>query len=369
MLVVAQIATAVVLLYGAGLLARTLIEVDTVDPGYKAQSVLSMLVDPLSQSYPTPEALLQFYGAIEEELKAIPGLASAAWTSAVPLGRSFAGRLFYDVAGEPAVVPAERPTTDMHVVSPDYFRTLELPILAGRAFDERDRPGSVPVCIVNEAFVERRLQGGTAVGRTVQTWQAEQSMDPPRTCEVVGVATNAKRRADELEEPAQIYYPFARIPSDDVFLLVRPVSGDAAALASQVRAAIARVDTQQLVSVTDIVTLESVAHEATARYRFRALLIAAFATLALVLAMLGLFGVLAYAVERRWREYGVRMALGARPDDVIRLIVRGAVRLLLPGALIGVALGLGVGQLLGAMLFGVRSFDPARSRSCSRSSP
>jgi putative ABC transport system permease protein len=356
-LVVAQVATAVVLLYGAGLLTRTLLEVDGVDPGYRAESVLSMVVDPLSQSYPTPEALLQFYGAIEEELKAIPGFASAAWTSTLPLGGSMAGRLFFDVAGEPSVVAAERPTADMHVVSSEYFRTLELPILTGRAFDERDRGGSVPVCIVNEAFVERHLQGGPAVGRTVQTWQAEESLDEPRTCEIVGVAANAKRRADELEAPTQIYYPFARIPSDDVFLVVRPVSGHAAALASPVRAAIARVDRESLVSVTNIETLDGIAREATARYRFRALLIAAFAGLALLLAALGLFGVLAYSVQRRWREYGVRMALGARPEAVVALIARGAARLLVPGVLVGAMLALVMGQLLGAMLFGVRPFD------------
>ena len=197
----------------------------------------------------------------------------------------------------------------------------------------------------------------------------EESHGAPRTCEVVGVATNAKRRADELEVPAQIYYPFARIPSDDIFLVVRPVSGDAAALASQVRAAIARVDTQQLVSVTDIVTLDGVAHEATARYRFRALLIAAFAGLALVLAALGLFGVLAYTVQRRWREYGVRMALGARPEAVIRLIVRGAARLLLPGVLIGSVLALGVGSCSARCCSACGRSTPRRSRSCSPCSP
>jgi putative ABC transport system permease protein len=359
LLVVGQVATAVVLLYGAGLLTRTLIEVDGVDPGYRARSVLSLFVDPLGDRYPTPEALLQFYGAIEEELKSDPGVASAAWTSTLPLGPSMAGQLFYDVAGEPAIVPAERPTAEMQIVSPGYFRTLDLPILAGRAFDDGDRPGAMPVCIVNEAFVARRLGGGEAVGRTVQTWQAEESTAEPRTCEVVGVATSSKRRADEPEVPSQIYYPFARIPNDDIFLIVRPVSGDAGVLASSVRAAIARVDRESLVSVTDIATLESVARDATARYRFRALLIGAFAGLALLLAALGVFGVLAYTVQRRWREYGVRMALGARPEAVVRLIARGAARLLIPGVLVGALLALVAGQLLGAMLFGVRPFDAA----------
>jgi putative ABC transport system permease protein len=356
-LVVGQVATAVVLLYGAGLLARTLIEVDSVDPGYKAPSVLSMLVDPLSRSYPTPEALLQFYGTIEEELKTIPGVASAAWTSTLPLGPSMMGGLFFDVAGEPAVVPAERPMAEMLVVSSEYFRTLDQPILAGRAFDETDRLGSVLVCIVNEAFVERRLQGRPAIGRTVQVWREEQSVAEPRTCEIVGIATNAKRRPDELSEPAQIYLPFSLIPSDDIFLVVRPVSGDAAALTASVRAAIARVDTEQLVSVIGVSTLEGIAQRATARYRFRAILLAAFAALALVLAMLGLFGVLAYSVQKRWREFGVRMALGARPEAVIGLITRGAARVLVPGLLVGATLALIVGQLLGAMLFGVRPFD------------
>jgi putative ABC transport system permease protein len=358
-LVVGQVATAVVLLYGAGLLARTLIEVDSVDPGYNAPSVLSMVVDPLASTYPTPEALLQFYGAIDEELKTIPNVASAAWTSTLPLGPSMNGSMFYDVAGEPAVVPAERPMAELLVVSSEYFRTLDQPILVGRAFGEADRAGSVPVCIVNQAFVDRRLQGRAALGRTVQLWREQQSTADPITCEVVGVSANTKRRADELEEPAQLYAAFAQIPSDDIYLVVRPVSGDAAALTPGVRAAIARVDTAQLVSVVGVATLEGIARNATARYRFRALLIASFAGLALVLAALGLFGVLAYTVQRRWREYGVRMALGARPEAVVRLIVRGAARLLIPGVLAGAVLALVVGQLLGAMLFGVRPFDAA----------
>jgi putative ABC transport system permease protein len=356
-LVVVQVATAVVLLYGAGLLTRTLIEVDTVDPGYRAESVLSLVVDPLASTYDTPEALLQFYGEIEEELAAIPGVASSAWTMGLPLGGAMLGRLFYDVAGEEPAALSERPTADWNIVSADYFRTLDLPIMAGRAFNASDRRGSAPVCIVNQAFVERRFGGGAALGRTVQMWRAEESPDPPRTCEVVGVAANAKSRADELEPPTQIYLSFAQTPDDDIYLVVRPTSGDAATLAPQVRAAIARVDRQSLVSVTNIATLDGIAYQATARYRFRATLIAAFASLALVLAALGLFGVLAYTVQKRWREYGVRMALGARPEAVVRHIARGAARLLVPGMLVGSVLALVMGQFLGAMLFGVRPFD------------
>jgi putative ABC transport system permease protein len=351
-LVVGQVATAVALLYGAGLLMRTLIEVDNVDPGYRAESVLSLFVDPLGRPQ---EAMLQFYADIEAELEGHPGIASIAWTSALPLGGAMGGPLFFEIAGEP-VEPAARPLAETQIVSPDYFRTLDLPILAGRGFDERDRAGAPSICIVNEAFADRHVKGD-ALGKSVARWQAEASTAAPFFCEIVGVAANYKRLPDELVDPPLVYTPLAQFTIDDIFMVVRPVSGDAAALIPAARAAISKVDTEQLTSVTDIETLETVAREATSRYRFRATLVLAFAGLALVLAMLGLFGVLAYTVQRRWREYGVRMALGAKSDDVIRHIVRGAARLVLPGALVGAILAIVIGQLLGAMLFGVRPFD------------
>jgi putative ABC transport system permease protein len=204
--------------------------------------------------------------------------------------------------------------------------------------------------------VDRHLRGD-AIGQTLLRWQAEASTAAPITCEIVGVAANYKVQPDDLVDPTIVYTSLSRITPDDIFMIVRPTSGDAAALMGPARAAIAKIDTPKLTSVTDIETLETVAREATASYRFRATLVVAFAGLALLLAMLGLFGILAYSVQRRWREYGVRMALGARADDVIRLIARGAARLILPGALIGAMLALGLGQLLGAMLFGVRGFD------------
>jgi putative ABC transport system permease protein len=301
--------------------------------------------------------MLQFYRDIEDKLLAEPGVESVAWTSALPLGPSITGPLFFEIAGEP-VEPAERPLAEAQIVSTEYFRTLDLPILAGRAFDERDRADGVPACIVNEAFADRHLRGDP-IGQSVLRWLAEASTTPPITCEIVGVAANYKRRPDDLVDPPLVYTPLAIVTLDDIFMLVRPVSGDAAALIPSARAAIAEVDREQLTSVTDIATLQTVAREATSRYRFRATLVVAFAGLALVLAMLGLFGVLAYTVQRRWREYGVRMALGAKSDDVIRQIARGAARLVVPGALIGTLLALGLGQLLGAMLFGVRPLDVA----------
>ncbi len=153
-------------------------------------------------------------------------------------------------------------------------------------------------------------------------------------------------------------YRWPRACRDDIYLLVRPTSGPAEALAPSVRAAIARVDKEQLVSVRDVMTLEDVAWEATARHRFRAVLVMTFAGLALLLAMVGVFGILAYSVQQRVRDIGVRRALGATTSDVLRLVVRSAVRLIAMGAAIGLALSAVLGRLLGTMLFGVEPLDP-----------
>jgi putative ABC transport system permease protein len=337
-------------------LLRTLLVVQGVDRGYRAESVLTMIVDPLSSEYPTADRLLQFYDAVEQEVRALPGMHSVAWATTVPLGQSYEGQSIVAIAGDPPVDDGQQLTADYQVVSPSYFKAVDLPILAGRPFDERDRVGGVPVCIVNEAFVRTHLRGRSPIGMRVAL-RSDQAA-PVRELEIVGVARQVKGRPDEADEFEQVYVPMAQDPPGDVYLIARPASRTAAALAPSVRAAIARVDKAQLVSVRDVMTLEDVAWEATGRHRFRAVLVTAFAALALLLAMVGLFGILAYSVQRRIRDLGVRRALGATTGDVVRSVVGGAARVLAIGLLVGVVLSVVLGRLLASMLFGVAPLDP-----------
>jgi putative ABC transport system permease protein len=357
LLVAGEVATAVMLLVGAGLLLRTLVAVQTIDRGYRAESVLTMIVDPLGSRYPTDEALLQFYEQVADEVRGLPGVGDVAWASTLPLGPSYAGSTWVTMAGDAPRTQADTPTADYQIVSPSYFSTLDLPIVEGRAFDARDIAGGVPVCIVNEAFVRAHLGGRAPIGARVMIQRSEDT--PPQPREIVGVARQVKARPDEREDFQQVYVPMAQAALDDNFLVVRPASGRAGVLAPSVRAAIGRVDKEQLVSVRNVLTLEDVAWEATGRHRFRAVLVTAFAGLALVLAMVGLFGVLAYTVQRRVRDLGVRRALGATTTDVVRVVLDGAVRVLLVGVVAGVALAVALARLLESMLFGVPPLDPA----------
>jgi putative ABC transport system permease protein len=358
LLVVGEVATAVVLLFGAGLLLRTLLTVENVDRGYRAERVLTMMVDPLGSRYPTPASLGQFFEAVEGEITALPGVRSVAWASTLPLGPSDAGQTFFEIVGDPPPEESKRPTADYQIVSPTYFQTLDLPVVAGRAFDDRDTRDSVPVCIVNEAFVRRHLQGRSPIGLRVALRSTASAQAKPFVREIIGVARQVKGRPDETEDFFQIYAPMAQNLRDDIYLLVRPTSGPAEALARSVRAAIARIDREQLVSVRGVMTLEDVAWEATARHRFRAVLVMTFAGLALLLAMVGVFGILAYSVQQRVRDFGVRRALGATTSDLLRLVVGSAIRVISTGAVIGLALSTVLGRLLATMLFGVRPLDP-----------
>jgi putative ABC transport system permease protein len=315
-----------------------------------------MIVDPLGSEYPTAEKVMQFYDAVEHEVRALPGVRSVAWASTLPMGLSWAGRSLVSVVGDPPPQDGAQPSADYQVASPSYFQAIDLPIVAGRGFDERDGPGGVPVCIVNEAFVRAHLQGRSPIGMRLSLRSNEET--PPKEREIVGVARQVRGRPDETDAFEQVYIPMAQDPLGDMFLMVRPASGNASVLAPSVRAAIARVDKQQLVSVRSVMTLEDVAWEATARHRFRAMLVTAFAGLALVLAMVGLFGILAYTVQRRIRDLGVRRALGATTGDVVRLVLGGAGRVLGVGVLLGVALSVALGRVLETMLFGVQPLDP-----------
>jgi putative ABC transport system permease protein len=355
-LVVSEIAAAVLLLVGAGLLVRTLLVVDNVPRGYRADSVLTVFVDPLGGRYPTKESLVQFFNAIEREISGDANVRSTAWASTLPLGESTFGPSAFEIVGDPTVDEDRRPTANYQIVSPTYFSTLDLPVVAGRAFTAADTADSVPVCIVNEAFVRRHMQGRSAVGARVAVRSPTSGLIQAR--EVVGVARQVKGRPDEAEDFVQLYVPLAQDPFDDIFLLVRPKAGPAAALGPSVRAAIARVDQEQLVTVGSLVTLDDIAFEATARHRFRAVLVLMFAGLALLLAMVGVFGIIAYSVQQRVREFGVRIALGATASQVLGLVLGGAARMIGIGAAIGLAAAVLLSRSISAFLFGVEPLDP-----------
>ncbi|HET7216737.1 MAG TPA: ABC transporter permease [Vicinamibacterales bacterium] len=358
LLVVGEVAIAVLLLFGAGLLLRTLMAVDAFDRGYGADSVLSMLVDPLGSKYPTDESLQQFFDEVEAEISAVPGVAAVAWASALPLDFFESDGFSFEIAGDPPRQDGQRPTTEYQVVSPAYFSTLDLPILAGRSFDRRDTRDGLPVCIVNEAFA-RSLGGRSPIGLRVALRPVAAPQAKPVVHEIVGVARQVKGRPDEVKDFVQVYIPMAQGLSDDMFLVVRPKSGRAEALTPSVRAAISRIDREQLVSVRSVMTLEDIAWAATGRHRFRAVMVIAFAVLALVLAMVGLFGILAYSVQQQVREFGVRRALGATTNDVLRLVLAHAARVIAAGGAIGLVLSAVCGRFIQTMLFGVRPLDPA----------
>jgi putative ABC transport system permease protein len=358
LLVVSEVATAVLLLFGAGLLLRTLVAVDSFDRGYRAPSVLSMLVDPLGSKYPTPELLQQFFDQVESEIRSAPGVADIAWTSSLPLDYFDEGGLSYEIVGDPPVEDSRRPATEYQAVSSTYFSTLDLPIVSGRAFEPRDNRNGVPVAIVNEAFA-RRLGNRSPIGLSVALRPASQPEAKPTIREIVGVARQVKGRPDEAKEFVQIYAPFAQDLSDDVYMVVRPKTGEAGALSSSVRGALSRVDKEQLVSIRDIRTLDDIDWAATGRHRFRAVMVASFAALALALAMVGVFGILAYSVQQRVRDLGVRRALGATTRDVVRLIVTSALRVIAAGAALGLVLAAIFSRLIVSVLFGVQPLDLA----------
>jgi putative ABC transport system permease protein len=300
--------------------------------------------------YPTGESLLQFYDAVDRELRAVPGVRSIGWATTLPLGGSQIGRTAFDVIGAPPVRDGVRRQADMQIVSAGYFEVLDLPMIAGRAFTDDDKRGITPVCIVNEAFARRHFPGRGAVGERLRVGfeQVER--------EIVGVARQLRGRPDEADEFIQLYVPLRQSPWPDVHLIVQSAGGDASALISPVRAAIGRVDPRQ--ALNNVTTLEGVAGSATERYWFRAVLVGAFGSLALLLSMVGVFGVLAYSVQQRTRELGVRIALGATPRSVLRLVLSDAGRVVAIGAALGMPAAAGVGQAISSFLFGVEAQDP-----------
>ncbi len=355
-LVVAEVAAAVLLMAGAGLLVRTLIALNGIDPGFHAGGVLTLQVGLPLNRYGSVEKLLAFYQSAERELSAIPGVTSAAFGGSLPLDGWDIGQGF-TIAGDPPVEPSRMASAHYQIVSASYFKTLGIDVMRGRAFDGHDTVQGKPVCVVNEEFVRRYLEGREPIGMVVGVQNMAMSGNSeavPR--EIVGVIRQVAEQAGEKERAIEIYVPITQNPWFSASLSVQ-TAGEPLAYLPAVKAAIARIDKDQ--PLTRVRTLEEVAAEATSQPRFRAELVGVFALLALVLAAVGIFGVLAYSVGQRAREFGIRLALGAQARDVLRLVLAVTMKMTGAGVAIGLVAAALLTRLLGSLLYAVQPTDPA----------
>jgi len=355
-LVVAEIAIALLLLMGAGLLMRTLISLNNVDPGYRADNVVTMSMRlPIRQLLTAkPGELETYWRSIEREVASIPAVRAASLGLDLPLAGASINPPF-DVIGSPVVDPANRPAAHYQIVGPRYFETLGISIVTGRAFTERDSETAGQVCIVSDAFVRRFLAGQNPIGARIAI-AVPGLRARTVTREIVGIVRQVKTRPDEPSDSVfQVYVPAAQSPWLQASLIVRTPT-QPMQIVEQVKRAIARVDPTQAVS--QVRTMEQVATQSTARPRLRAQLVVAFAMLATILAAVGIFSVLLFTVQQRAREFSVRLAVGANASDLVRLVLGGGLKMTAIGVAIGIAASAALMRSMATLLFGVAPLDP-----------
>lgn len=348
-LVVGQLALCVVLLVAAGLLTRSLFAIAAVRPGFDPENLLTLQFRLPATVYDTEQRIADMFDRTIAEIRAVPGVRHAALVRATPLNGN-GENVTYELQGA-AVAPDQRPQAHLNLVSDDYFETVGIPQRSGRDFSGQDRLGAMPVAIVNEQLARKIAPDGSAIGRQVRVF----GTDKPAWATVVGVVGNAKHFRLTETQLDQVYLPYQQRPLIFTEVVVRTTQ-DPMTISNAVREAIWRVDRNQPVWRIRPVTL-SIEQQLGSR-RFVMLLLASFAALAVVLATIGVYGVMSYLVARRTQEMGVRMALGARTAQVVRMVLGQGVRT------IGIATVLGVGaaflatRLIESQLYGVPPTDP-----------
>jgi predicted permease len=350
-LVVAEMALAVVLLVGAGLLIRSFTRLLNVNPGFDTNNLLTMNVSLPSGKYAQDAQVNNFYTQAVERLKALPGVQHVALTSHLPLSGSNRVRGF-DIEGR--TQPGENgPIANYRVVSPDFFATLGIPLKKGRAFDEQDKEGVKGVAVVNEMMVRRFFGGEDPVGKRLR--RVSPNGEPLPWLEIVGVVGNIKHSSLQAPPGAEVYVPYLQNPSRDLSVVLRSAT-DPQGLVMAVSQQISGIDKDQ--SLNNVLTMDELMSRSLALNRFSTYLLGVFSVIALVLAAIGIYSVISYSVTQRTHEIGIRMALGARAKHINKMIVRQGMRLALIGIGIGIAAALGLMTLLTGLLYGVGSADP-----------
>jgi predicted permease len=348
-LVVAEVALALVLCAGTVLLLRSFNALLSVNPGFTPDGLLTMQVE-LPHRLTTAEARLAYYDELFERLRGLPGVVAAGGTTRLPLGSTSVSTTI-DVEGRP-LPDAELPEVQFRRAVDDYFGAMRTPVLQGRTFTRDDGPNSPPVAVINQAMADRLFPNENPVGRRIRTGP-NPANSQWRT--VIGVVGNLRHTGLEQAPAAEMYISHRQGPPVAPFLTVR-TDGDPAALVEPLRAELGRFD--RALALFDVKTMIEVRSASVAPRRFLLLLVSAFGVLALVLAAVGVYGVMALVAGERTREMGVRLALGARPRSVLSLLLGQALRLAVAGIALGAAVGWLLSPLIESQLFGVRPADP-----------
>jgi predicted permease len=351
LLVVSEVALALMLLIGAGLLMRSLAGLRAVDPGFDARNVLTASVNIPEAKYATPEQRNQFFDRALQSVRALPGVESAAWVDTLPLQGGSTQYVMVD--GMPPMKESEMPVVAVRLASPGYFHTARIPLRAGRDFSAADGYGTPRVVIVSENTAKRFWPGADPLGKRITL-----TMMTKESAEVVGVVREVKTGAldaSEADSETAVYAPAAQFAYDGSSLAVRTATAPRALTRALVDA-IHGIDPE--LPVLDIATLEEVVEESLGQRPLAMMLLAGFAVLALLLASVGVYSVLAYTVRQRVREIGIRMALGAPVRGVLRLVVIEGLKPTLIGVALGLVLAAGLVQVMETLLYGVSQHDP-----------
>ncbi|MGB7023498.1 MAG: ABC transporter permease [Candidatus Acidiferrales bacterium] len=348
LLVVAQVALSMILLIGSGLLIRSFLQLIDVNPGFDPRNVLTMRMNLSPSRYGTNAQMVLFYNEVLRQMQSLPGVSAAAISSALPpTPTRFAPIL---AEGEPAVPLAQRSGVNIETISPDYAKVLRVPLERGREFTAEDNQTTPTVAMVNQAFVRHYWPNENPIGKHI--WLG--TIATP--VEVVGVFGDEKNNGISREPAPEMLLPFPNLPWSHLRLSLRSARGDPMALVPAVRRRLARIDAVQ--PVTEVQTLEQILAQSRAQSKFIVALFGIFSGVALVLAFVGIYGVISYAVAQRTHEMGIRMALGADKKDIFRLVIGRGLRLAGIGIAIGLVAPFTLARLMSSLLYKVSPADP-----------
>lgn len=350
-LVATEIALAVVLLVGGGLLMKSLLRLLQVNVGFNPQNVLTMTISLPANNYSEPARRVNFHEQLRERLESLPGVRGAGTVDNLPLIAGNTTR--FNVEGDPIPPPGQEIESNFRVTSVSYFQTLGVPLIRGRLFDDRDKAGAPSVVIINKSLADRIFAGRDPIGRRLSYSAVDSTPDL-----IIGVVGDVKTTGlDDAIKPV-LYYPYRQNPQLNASLVIR-TSADPATLVSAIRRECRALEPD--LALFNVSTMEAMITDSPAAFmrRFPAFLIGIFAGVALLLASVGIYGVISYSVNQQTHDIGVRMALGARALDILKMVLKQGLILTLSGLVCGAVAALALMRLLGNLLYEVSSYDPS----------